>query len=508
MYIGSGTQMKVYRAKNIDEAIDLATSFRESNQYNWFRGQTQEWPVNSGLSRLHLAKNVHGIKEARDKIDRFYAWLENTTGLEKMSNDPAQVLAIAQHYGIPTTLIDFSTDPATAGFFASDTRNPPPAGTQSCIYCLNTQDLLSEWKIYRTVRDSLPEIECVTVTVPNLWRLEAQHGVFLYCPANWETWYSLDKIVFPYTGYPAYPTQDIIYPSRKSPLEILLDQFFMRERALAGRAAFDEQIREKNIQISRFYWDTSETNYHAEFFKDRELPQHLSWDENNIVQWQSMPIENASNLARMEIPLTISPDISPLDFVARLTAGVERALDRTHNARRHHITWRIGGIRGSSTDELALRSALDWLWDGMRILPYSNRTLAEAVSTTVGLHQLNFHQAVQRGEAKEVAERLFGKAIGVEFGAPDGSHSKGYASIQALQAAVRDDLKSYLLAEHERLLFDIKSLLQVVFSPHRVFEFQTFCDVFARQVIPCQVLGRPGTAAFFSPARLWTFGLP
>jgi FRG domain len=53
---------------------------------------------------------------------------------------PAPILHI-QHDGIPTNCIDFTTDPAVAGFFAADTKAPPTEG-MSCIYCLDTKNLL------------------------------------------------------------------------------------------------------------------------------------------------------------------------------------------------------------------------------------------------------------------------------------------------------------------------------------------------------------------------------
>src|SRR6185436_2754536 len=56
--------------------------------------------------------------------------------------------------------------------------------------------------------------------------LQAQAGVFLYTNYNWELDYPMDRIVFPYTGYPAFPLKERIYPTDRSPLEQLLDQYF------------------------------------------------------------------------------------------------------------------------------------------------------------------------------------------------------------------------------------------------------------------------------------------
>ena len=71
--------------------------------------------------------------------------------------------------------------------------------------------------------------------VNNLWRLQAQRGVFLFCNFNYDMDFPLDKIIFPYTGYPSYPTRKIVYPSDKSALELLLDQYVDIKRAALHR---------------------------------------------------------------------------------------------------------------------------------------------------------------------------------------------------------------------------------------------------------------------------------
>jgi hypothetical protein len=55
----------------------------------------------------------------------------------------------------------------------------------------------------------------------------------------------MDKILFPYRGYPAFPPRSVIYPEKKSSLENLLDHFFFnleREEGLARFPAPDFQL--------------------------------------------------------------------------------------------------------------------------------------------------------------------------------------------------------------------------------------------------------------------------
>jgi hypothetical protein len=77
----------------------------------------------------------------------FIRWAQRTAALKYLVEQGEYVhdfFAILQHYGIPTYYIDFSTDPAVAGFFSADTTTPPADG-HSVIYCLNTEKLKDTW---------------------------------------------------------------------------------------------------------------------------------------------------------------------------------------------------------------------------------------------------------------------------------------------------------------------------------------------------------------------------
>jgi hypothetical protein len=44
-------KMKIHKAANIEEAVELANELKAKGDYNWFRGQVQEWPPISSLFR-------------------------------------------------------------------------------------------------------------------------------------------------------------------------------------------------------------------------------------------------------------------------------------------------------------------------------------------------------------------------------------------------------------------------------------------------------------------------
>src|SRR4051812_32025643 len=108
------------------EAVALARELQRSGRYSFFRGQTRDWPLTPTLFRL----SDDARAEAEEQAHRFHDWVKSTAGLEAIAADVDAVLAVAQHYGLPTTFLDFSTDPGVAGFFATSGAT---AGDEACI---------------------------------------------------------------------------------------------------------------------------------------------------------------------------------------------------------------------------------------------------------------------------------------------------------------------------------------------------------------------------------------
>ena len=101
-------------------------------------------------------------------------WAAGTPQLAYLSEgaNADALFAILQHYGFPTNYVDFTTDPAVAGFFSADCVTPPKDAGDSVIYCLDTDDLRDFYADF----DEDPETEKfkaapVSIDVSNLWRL-------------------------------------------------------------------------------------------------------------------------------------------------------------------------------------------------------------------------------------------------------------------------------------------------------------------------------------------------
>jgi hypothetical protein len=241
-----------------------------------------------------LQKLTHLIL-IKETLQRFLTWLHKTPLLTDLQKDENvnKLFAILQHYGVPTCYIDFTTEPSVAGFFASDCKEPPESTHQSVIYCLNTNDLISFYKEIKHVGSMKNYVvELISVDVDNLWRLQAQHGCFLYVNHDWTSLYDMDRIVFPWTGLPSFPSKNEIYPEHKSDLEQLLDQYFFSEKSYRGMQSFKTLVDDKGKKLMHFALVDELTNGYELNLFDKPLGELGSWQHPAIVNWNMPVAEN------------------------------------------------------------------------------------------------------------------------------------------------------------------------------------------------------------------------
>lgn len=92
-----------------------------------FRGQADaEWGLQSTLERV--IGNRWNAETARRfetySLDLFKSKYHIYSGLEHIPKSKLSWLSVMQHYGVPTRLIDFTTSPFIALYFALETYNP------------------------------------------------------------------------------------------------------------------------------------------------------------------------------------------------------------------------------------------------------------------------------------------------------------------------------------------------------------------------------------------------
>lgn len=495
-------------AANLKDALVIAQQMRSTGRATWFRGQTRNWPLLSSFVRRTSTEQL----ASKERFAYFWDWLHRLPALASLAADEDAAQAVAQHYGLATNFVDFSTEPKVAAFFATHSPPPPHEGEdRSCIICLNYEELNELWNSVRRVRPEMPELRAIKVDIPGLWRIQAQRGVFLEYPFDTSferRVFDFDRIVFPTERDPAVvkgliPEEDI-YPAQKSDLEILLDQFFMLERMDEGSRLADELSMFTKIQ-----WEAPSDGIEHECFGPGGLPVHESWQPNRMAEWLSPEEERWS--ARSGAPKATIRYPS----IGESPTKIQVMKDQISAAFAEHAELRRGPVSWILLDASAapLTRWIELAWDGLRRWPYSSTDIAQALATVVEYGMLIDGQLTARQDAelaRQLAERCFGPAIEIEIGMEDGSYTRGFVNSDLLWQAVRKDFGDLLTNDWRPQISGVLHVLQIASNPKRVFVFDRLQTLFCTQVVPTQVVLRDemsGKARLYSLARATSLGL-
>lgn len=107
---------------SISSFVDLLPT-QKTDSLILFRGQSDDWPLLPKISRFVPRKEI--AKNEKDMIHDFRKLIMSVSNL-KPRND-WELIALAQHHGLPTRLLDWTTNPLAALWFAV---NVPPERTQ------------------------------------------------------------------------------------------------------------------------------------------------------------------------------------------------------------------------------------------------------------------------------------------------------------------------------------------------------------------------------------------
>lgn len=491
--------MNRIKVDSVEEAVRVAEQLKRPGRTYWFRGQEKGWPLRSSLVRVRPEDR----QRALEKLARYEAWVKHTPGLQNLVSNTDAAIAVGQHYGLPTNFVDFTTQPQIAGFFASENAVRVETADLACIICLDVEDLKEFWQ-------SLPERyqppEFLEIDVPDLWRLEAQHGCFLFCPYDEiERIYDFDRIFFPNAHVFPNVRRGDVYPERKSHLEILLDQYFMNEHMIEAERYWNPQgVTTVTIEASKDGCD-------PDVFPNG-LPEHASWSEALLRPWLELSPEQFGRAwTAIDFRIEVREPQETALVARRIVEQLLHDLFPIPGIRGKLVGWRIEVIGDDTLPpdfSPRLVPRLARLWDGLRRLPFSDEDLCTGLGMCVAF------AIALRGDFRDPDSRHWEGAAGhcladpleVEFGAADGSYSRGYVSAAGLATAIRPDILTYVSDSWRQIAENPRGILQTSWSAKKTFDFRLLTPLFAREVAPFQVLARD-SAVFYSPARLVSLGL-
>lgn len=135
------------KIKSVDDIINRLRSYNDS----WiFRGQSDaQWGLRTSLGRIidkirekkkDSAKELIRLGLLPKTIVKTFNEVAPLYGIEvEKDNNIWNNLALMQHYGIPTQLLDFTFAPFVALFFSIDEKY---SAQESAIFCFNTEKLI------------------------------------------------------------------------------------------------------------------------------------------------------------------------------------------------------------------------------------------------------------------------------------------------------------------------------------------------------------------------------
>ncbi len=500
--------MRITKVANVEEAIELASNLKREGKYDWFRGQLRaDWMPSSSAERK--LRGGATLSDLNKDVDRFLEWARLVPELAYLVDVTSQhsLFAIRQHYGYPTTYVDFTTDPSVAGFFASDTSEQPDEGTVSAILCLDIKDIVDFYKRYADFIGADMKVEPVSIDVSNLWRLQAQHGHFLCVNHNWYTVYDLDRIEFPWTGLPSYPPRHQIYPTQKSHLEQLLDEFEALEQRRRGQQNMHKVIDElkgKGVLIEMSPWIVDSPRCKKSAFTETPVPLE-SWSKETLSRWLVERQEQFHEAVGNSVDILVRSGRGTPPAHLQVRTAFLGALSREPGLRARAAVWKIDGL-GGQLEVRRYLCAVQSAWNGMRNLPYHDDDIAEAMGVLTQLFLIGNCDAILGNIMDGAFEKWMPDAFEIEFGNDvlntiSRAHCSGEALLQCLDAGWKRSCK------RQEMVSSPNGALSACSKLDCMFEFDAFARLFARQIIPAQ-LARGRSLVLFNPAKLDFLGNP
>lgn len=153
----------------------------------YFRGQAGLWDIKSSLFRHY---GTERFEPARITSAAAVRWLKDNRLIAAAIRDNENyALAVAQHYGCPTDLVDVTTSLRVAGYFASSDNAAHENQPEGCIWVFTAEDIEMYQRLFPLKNPSehiTAALEknhgslLIRLDIPELSRLNAQKGAFLW----------------------------------------------------------------------------------------------------------------------------------------------------------------------------------------------------------------------------------------------------------------------------------------------------------------------------------------
>jgi len=557
---------RIFSADDAHVALEFVQWKLKEGAYQYFRGQEDScWRPSPSWSRI--PEQVR--HSAEERVSLFLDYTRRIALNAGIVYSDDALIAIAQHYGLPTTFLDLTTDPIVAALFACppDTRH---GNAKSAIF-LYSDTMIREWQKRIEAWSGSDRLELIRIDVSNLWRLQAQRGLFLYVGVtNLCDNFMPDWIEFPHPTSGLRDSNYNLYPVQKSPLELQIDLFFDLEASELAKQELRDTIPAHHItpafstvtvpnttlrlasalhSISE-EWISHEKSLHATLrnnidaignwplrtlpdtyyeptweYKTGELWPHASWFDESADAWlrtavEPLPPTPHAGEHAIDVDLAtygnaipcgdrvLSQSVFPVDGASRGKSPCFRVRDSA---------WRESNPAsppGSATEiEQRFGLVARNLWDGIRGKPLSDLLIAGCMDRFF-VHCKCFLDCDLRGEPTQW-DACYGTRdvdhLKVEYAAL-GGHSRSLQVLCSdLALAVRPDFDQIIGVAQRISRSPFPHLTQMIY-PQYLFEFGKLVELYCIAMLPYQafigaITWRKHLGLAFNPRQLKIFGL-
>lgn len=478
---------KIYKVNTSQEAFELAIKFKKIRKYDLFRGQNEDWPLVASINRLSSKKR----KEAVDKLFAFKLFLSDYKITKEYADSLDHIVAIAQHYGIPTDFVDFTYSPEIATFFATYSKKDL-TGKNGVILCVNRGKFQSLMRLLKVISKErgLPVPYLFEPDIASLWRLKAQYGCFLQLMlVGIENLYNFDKIIFPHNNEISTKIcVTDVYPENKSDLEIILDNYFAALNIDEGARRLKRFSQKMDMEIVEM---PAKKVY--KYVKSRK--SHSSWQASSTKAWRYEVSNSFSKAKDIEFTIQIRSHGDFKEDIYQIEQQLSKLFKEYQITRKQTINPTIKfipAIRSRRLSSLVSKN-IKRMWDGMRTLPYTPKQIRYSIAKYLALE---LYDSVK----KEDIESLYHSPILISLSDPFGAYCRCLVSRISLRWAIREDI---LDIQSDVLPKSVSTdLLLYIQKAKVVFDFDELVYLFHYEIIPSQMLRSKyskNPTLFFSP---------